>query len=1025
MNHKSRFLGSALTTMKQLSLVALTAVFLVALPVASNAQETSADVRGTVSDSSGNPLPGAIVTVRNNASGLTRTSTTNADGEFQVRNMPIGSDYQATANINGYGSERVEGLTVGLGKTTEVSFSLIASETIEEIVVTGSEMAVTQVAVGPNATFSLEALQTAPAINRNLTDVIRADARIYVDESRGGINAVQCGGKNSRFNSLTVDGVRMNDSFGLNGNGYPTERMPFSYDAIEQVSVEMAPFDVEYGGFSACNINAVTKSGGNSFSGSAFYDFTNDGMRADSLEGDNITTGSYDEDRYGVTFGGPIVQDKLFFFLAYEKLDGSNLFDRGPQGSGAVNEVDVTQAELDEIADIANTLYGYDPGGIPISRPHSDEKFLAKFDWNISDKQRLAFTYTWNDGENYTESDSDQNEFEFENHLYERGAELKSYAASLYSDWTDNFSTEIRVSALELDMRQVSVNGTDFGEIRVELADGDDDPSRAGLGSMDVYLGADDSRQSNDLDYDVMTIALKGNYYAGDHSLSFGYEREELEIFNLFVQHSSTEVRFDGIQNFRDGFADAMYYNNAPSLNPNDAAADWGYEVNTVYLQDDMQAGDNLSLIFGLRYDWYTTGSAPPVNQDFLNDYGFGNDATVDGLGLLQPRFGFTWDLSGDTTLHGGIGLYSGGDPNVWLSNTYSANNVQQFGQRGRNFGYTDGTRSLFDGDIVWVPNNADSSLPEGPGYGVPSELADGVAAGIGDNFEINYLDPNFELPSEWKLSLGVTHNFPGDYLVTADALFTQGSDSAMVRHGDLEQVGTNPDGYPIYDSVREASFVLTNSSEGNRSMVLSIGVAKSIGDNFDYRLGYSYTDAEDIQPMTSSVAFSNYTNRAFFDPEEDVRSTSNYEIRDRFTGTARWRHDFSARTLLTVSLYGQYNSGRPYSNTFDGTINPYGFTPYLDFQPIVLEPGDQRNANTGSSWTKLDLLINFDFPGFGQEHEASAFLIIDNLTNLLSDDWGVLYQHNFPRTIAAGVPEARIGDASRYEIRFGVRYAF
>jgi len=1029
MKYKSRFLESALTSMKQLSIVALAAVFLVAFPVASNAQETSSDVRGVVSDDSGRPLPGATVTVRNDASGLTRTATTNASGEFLVRNMPIGGNYMVTAASEGYGSERIEGLSVDLGKTSEVSFALIASEAIEEIVVTAAEMVATQVAVGPNATFSLEALQTAPAINRNITDVLRADARIYVDESRGGINAVQCGGKNSRFNSLTVDGVRMNDSFGLNSNGYPTERMPFSYDAVEQVSVELAPFDVEYGGFSACNINAVTKSGGNRFSGSAFYDFTNDGLRADELEGEKIRTGAYDEKRYGVTFGGPIIQDKLFFFVAYEKLDGANLFDRGPIGSGAVNEVLVSEQELIDIADIADTLYQYDVGGIPTSMPHEDEKFLAKFDWHMTESQRLAFTYTFNDGENFTQSDSENNEFEFSNHLYERGAELTSYVGTLYSDWTDNFSTEIRVSQLELDMRQESVNGTDFGEIRVELDD------------VDVYLGADDSRQSNDLDYDVLSIALKGNYYLGDHSLSAGIQREELEIFNLFVQHTSTETRFDGIQNFQDGLADAIYYNNAPSLNPLDAAADWGYEVNTAYLQDEWQTTDNLSLIIGLRYDWYTTGSAPPVNQDFVDDYGFANNATVDGLGLLQPRLGFTWDISGDTTVHGGIGLYSGGDPNVWLSNTYSANNVTQFGQRGENFCFTpdwddDGEdwydycttnytqqRSLFDDDVVYVPNAP--GVPDGPGYGVPEELPTAIQAGVGANFEINYLDPNFELPSEWKISLGVTHNFPGDYLVTADLLFTKGENSAMIRHGDLDQTGTDADGYPEYDSNREASFALTNSSEGNRSMVFSVGLAKAVGDNFDYRIGYSYTDAEDIQPMTSSVAFSNYQNRAFFDPEEDVLSPSNYQIQDRFTATANWRHEFGRDTMLTISMYGSANSGRPYSIAFNGTADPYGFTPFLDFRTNVLEPGATRNQHEGSWWSKVDMRFNLDFPGFGDDHRASAFLVIDNLTNLLNDNWGVLYQHNFPRTIPDGTQEARIGDASRYEIRFGVQYAF
>ena len=172
-------------------------------------------------------------------------------------------------------------------------------------------------------------------------------------------------GKNSRFNSLTVDGVRMNDSFGLNSNGYPTERMPFSYDAINQVSVELAPFDVEYGGFTACNINAVTKSGGSRFSGSLFFDYTSDDLRGDSLEGDDIQTGDYSEKRYGINVGGPIIADSLFFFVAYEKLEGANLFDRGPAGSGAVNEINVSREELDEILAIARDPLPVRPGDDP------------------------------------------------------------------------------------------------------------------------------------------------------------------------------------------------------------------------------------------------------------------------------------------------------------------------------------------------------------------------------------------------------------------------------------------------------------------------------------------------------------------------------------------------------------------------------------------------------------------------------------------------------------------------------------
>lgn len=974
------------------------------------ALETSSSIRGEVTDANGNPISGSTITVINEKTSLTRSAQTNESGQFLIRNLPVDSNYTVTAQTSGYDNKSFRNVGLILGETTSLNFNLSETGTIEELVVTGARIK-TQVAVGPSAAFGLDTLERAPAINRNISDIIRIDPRVYVDESRGDINSVQCGGKNSRFNSLTVDGVKTNDSFGLNSNGYPTERMPFSYDAINQVAVELAPFDAKYGGFTACNINAVTKSGGNEFFGGVFYDYTDDDLRADSLEGDKISTGGYDEQRWGFTIGGPIIKDKLFFFAAYEELEGANLFDRGPIGSGAVNEVLVTQAELDEISQIARDIYGYDPGAVPASLANEDEKLLIKLDWYISDNQRLAFTYNYNDGNNFTESDGDLDEFEFGNHLYERGAELTSYVATLYSDWTDNFSTEVRLGYLDLDNRQLSVGGTDFGEIRVELDD------------VDVYLGGDDSRQSNKLAYEVNSFSVRGNYQWNDHNISFGVEREELEVFNLFIQHTETEIRFEGIDNFRNGFADAIYYNNAPSHNPNDAAADWGYEVTTLFVQDEFDLADNLTIVAGLRYDRYTSGDEPVENAAFTAEYGFANNHTVDGEGLLQPRLAFTYYLSDAMTVRGGVGLYSGGNPNVWLSNNYSNNNVQQFGQRGRSFGYTNGTRSLFDADVVY--RDVEAGAPAGPGYGIPSELHDAVSAGSGDNFEINYLDPSFDLPSEWKFSLGMTYEFDNNLTVNADVLWTRGQDTAIVLHGDLQNVGQTADGYPIYDSVREASFVLTNSDEGNESFLASIFVTKFYDNGMDWTLGYAYTDAQDVQPMTSSVAFSNYQSRAFFDPQEDVLSTSNYNIRHRFTAAFNWRAEWLGADRPTIfSLFGSLREGPPYSNTFNGTINPYGFTPFLDFQENVLRPGVDRNDEHGAWWGKVDMRVEQQFdlgPG-----RAAAFLVIDNLSNLINDDWGILEQVNFPGNVGPGdEAEPRVGDASRYEIRFGVKYDF
>ncbi|MEP1150943.1 MAG: TonB-dependent receptor, partial [Balneola sp.] len=438
--------------------------------------------------------------------------------------------------------------------------------------------------------------------SRDLKDVIRVDPRVYIDESSS--SAIVCAGGNPRFNSLTVDGARMNDNFGLNGNGYPTVRIPFSYDAIDQVAVELAPFDVQYGGFTSCNVNAVTKSGTNEFKGSVFADYTSDSLKGDSLEGDDIATGNFNEKRYGFNLGFPLIEDKLFFFAAYEKLDGAQIMQYSAFDNGAIS-----QSDIDEIIRISQEQYNYDPGTMVPSIPVDDEKILVKLDWNINDDHRLNFVYNYNDGFEIGQSDEGSTRLSLSNHFYERGAEFNSYVSSLYSDWTDNFSTEVRVGYSKLENRQISLDeASGFGEFRIE---------DVGVGGVDVYIGPDDSRQSNELNYETLSFKLAGTYYLGDHELYFGFEREELEVFNLFIQHSQTETRFNNIEDFENGIADDVYYGNANSLNPADAAGEFSYELNTVYFQDkfDLESYD-ITITAGLRYDWYTSDDLPTNNPN-------------------------------------------------------------------------------------------------------------------------------------------------------------------------------------------------------------------------------------------------------------------------------------------------------------------------------------------------------------------------------------------------------------------------
>ena len=1003
------FVRGLKTTQKSLAATVATAMLSFALvtPVA-QAQEITAEVRGVVVNTSGAPLEGATVVVTSRATGFSKTVEAGANGSYSVRGLPAGVAYDVEVKAAGLQKSMTQNVTLAVGQSAVLNYNL---SSVEEVVVTGSQVVLAETAIGPNAIFDLASLQESPAINRDIKDVIAQDPRMFVDVTFN--DAVQCNGANPRFNSLTVDGIRLQDGFGLNSNGYPTQRMPFSYDALSNVAVELAPMSVVYGGFSACNINAVTKQGANDMFGSAFYEYASDQFRGDKLEGDSIAQQAYTASKAGFELGGSLIEDELFFYVNYEKYDGADINSRGALGSGAVNEVLVTQAELDRIAQIARDVYQYEPGtSVAEAFDFEDEKYLAKIDWYATDTQRLSMTYMYNDSFNFSPSDGAPNEFEFSRHFYKRGAELTSYVLNLYSSWTDNFETEIRYSFSDVDFLQQAVSGNDFAEFRIELSD------------VDVYLGQDDSRQANSLNWEIEQFVARGYYSLEDHRITVGYERDTNDMYNLFYQHVDTEVRFDGIDNFEAGIADRIYYGNAFSGNELETAAEWGYAINTFYIEDEWQVNSDLSVSYGLRYDYYETSDKPALNSDFLQEYGYPNTANVDGMDLLMPRLGFTYDLSDSMQLSGGIGLFSGGNPNVWYSNVYSNTNTSAVQTSDR------GDIDLFALEYTLC----ESGVPVcGPGWGVPTYLQETVASGSGSNFEIVLMDPDFDTPSDWKYALSLSWETDAGYLIVADAQITRGKDTAIYKHGDLEQVGVTEDGYPDYDSVRMPSFVLTNSSVGNESESLAVSVFKEFENGLSMRAGYAYTDARDVNPMTSSVAYSNYTNRAFFDPEEEVLSRSNYSMTHRFTSVLNYSTKIIGNYSTRFSLFAQANSGYPYSLTLStggGTIGAYGFTPYLGFKENVLvEPGT-RNDKEGDSWTKADLKITQELPAFASDHRAQAWFVIDNVTNLLNDEWGVLYKVSFPYGVTQdqidnNQYQSRNGGVSLWEMKIGVKYNF
>ncbi|MEM5531054.1 TonB-dependent receptor [Pseudoalteromonas arctica] len=1017
---------------------------------AAMANETTSAIKGQVMGPNGNPAAGTKVTILHVPSGSVKTTEVNDAGYFTAKGLRVGGPYKVVVDSDVYADQEFNNIILNIGNDYPVNVSLESQSSMEQIVVSGAPISSMSGGTGPASTFTLTDLENTPAINRDLKDIIRIDPRITIDDSRGSIN---CGGGNPRYNSLTLDGVRMNDNFGLSSNGYPTIRAPFSFDSIEQVSAELAPFDVQYGGFTSCNINAVTKSGGNDVHGAVFYDYTSDSFKGDKIEGDDVDNGNYTEKRYGFNVGLPLIEDKLFLFTSYEKLEGVQQFNYDGLSSGSVTADDISR-----ITSVAQTVYGYDVGGMPSSMPVEDEKILVKLDWNINEDHRANLIYNYNDGNTVSQSDTGSSRVSLSNHFYDQSAEFTSIIASVYSDWSDDFSTEVRIGKSELDATVQSLDAaSSFGEMQIRTEDGGT-----------VYIGPDDSRQSNDLDYDTTTFKVAGTYYLDQHTITAGYEFEELDVFNLFVQHTEGEYRFNNVDDFENGIASAVYYNNAAATNdPNDAAASFSYAQHTFYVQDEYSFTDlDANITFGLRYDKYTSDDVPNLNQNFTDRYGYSNQSTFDGIDLIQPRVGFQWYATDALEVRAGVGLFSGGNPNVWLSNSYS------------NDGITNISANQFGSIDLFATPNVNNGTP---GFEVPQSQFDAVAdtvIGSGDS-QANAVDPDFEIPSEWKYSLGATYTTENEYVISLDYLYSKKKDAALMRDIALQDTGTTTfDGRPIYESIegRSNEYLLTNvSGDSGDSSVISLAVSKMFDNGVSVNFGYAYTDSDDVNPMTSSVAGSNYGNIALTDPGNPGVASSDYEIPHRFTMTLGYSHEFVDGFATRFNLFGEAYKGLPYSYTFDGSDGTFGdnnwngnrqllYVPLEndpnvvydmsaadinEFNDFIASNGLERGQTTSRNAENSDWFVKFNFkmtqelPGFMEGHKGEAFFVIDNLTNLLNDDWGVLKKGPF---VGASMIETSLDDQGRYvysgfngnnantsvqtdasvwQMRVGVRYTF
>jgi len=980
------------------------------------AQQTSADLRGQVTSASGAPVRGAEVRITHVPSGTVARAQTGATGQFFQSGLRVGGPYAIEVSADDYRTVMRENVFLQPGSQNPVSVSIERVDAEVEVMTVTGQAVLTGIELnnGVGSSFSARDIANQPSVERDIIKTLLRDPLAQSD----GEGQLSVAGVNPRFNGLSIDGSLQQDDFGLSDSTYATSRSPINLDAVESATLVASDYSVTATGFTGGLVNVVTKSGTNEFDGNIYYAYRDDGFVGDEFDGGNFEPAAFDEEEYGFTLGGPIIKDKLFFFVSYDEFDAST-----PADFAGDDEQDgIDPALFEGLNEIIQDSLGFDALGRPAtaSIPETSERILVKLDWNINDFHRASFT--WQDTEeNGTQGVSNNN---FESAFYDTPTTLEAYTLQLFSDWTPSFSTTFRANFKEFERGQICRAGPDVGEIDIRISPDDlTGTSLEGLLTDDAGLtfltaGCDRFRHANDFSDERLQLFLSGDYFVGDHVITAGVEWEEYELFNLFVERSRGEFVFNGLDDLIDGNA-TVGFRSVPSLDPNDAAAEWSYDKLSLFVGDKWAITPEFELSAGLRYERFIQDDEPLFSQDIQDRFGVDTRANLDKNDLIMPRIGFLWSPLERTTVSGGVGLFAGGNPQVWISNAFQP------------------PTSLVSGSFT----NVDPSM-------VPQELLD--IAAQADTTVIDVIDDDFDTPSDWKASIRLEQDFDArignfdlgdDYRFTAQYLYTRTNKGFRWRNlaqTDLAAalpVGEAPDGRPIYADLQALGISnltqLTNFDEGE-SHVFSLALGKVFDNGLDFTVSWAFQDIEAVTEGGSSRGISSFRGIDDIDPNNPDPRISPFEVRNAIKFNFGYENTFIGNLVTRVDVFGQLNSGEVWTPNFD--INPgnalFGrpgdFESPFDNRPlyIPLPNGDPRTVfasgfdqagffnfveenglNTGqiatvhsrrSSFNNIwDLRFQQEIPGipyigkFIGDNRFKVILDIENFANLLNEDWG------------------------------------
>ena len=1025
------------------------AVVALAIPAAASAQETTSAIRGTVTNA-GAPVAGATVVATDVGSGTRSETTTGADGSFSVSGLRAGGPY--TVEVTGpAGNKTVTDIYTVVQQAFQLPIELNETATADgapvanEVVVTANSIrGAGVVSQGPSTVLRQADIAKVASVNRDVRDVERRDPFANIDRAstgdRGG--AVAFAGVNSRFNRFTINGVTVGDTFGLNQDASPTNRGPVPFDAIGQVATSVAPYDFRQSGFQGGAIDVALLKGTNEFHGTGFYSQNTDGLSGDRIGSTKIVLPKYKSETYGAMLRGPLIADRLFFMVAAERNTDPRPF------STQVGQIPgLSQGNINTVNAItAGGRYPtVAPGNALTLNPRKDEKIVAQVDLNITNRQRLSLSYINSFdqlvSQNNTSTSGSTPSYGLSSNAYALTELLKSGIVQLNSDWTDQISTEIRGLYKYSKRGQEPLLGRNSGQLGV-CVDPTNTTTPTGVantssatacstGTPRIFFGPDNSRQTNQLFFDTWAGSFLARYRAGSHEVKLLAEVTENRTFNNFVQNSLGSYYFDSLADYQAGRANQLIY--AAEINgPGSAAANFHYTAYTAGIQDDWQVTPELLIAAGARYTAYAMRDMPIYDSFFQARTGFPNTKTYKGLDQFEPRISFNYRptnfLSG-FRFRGGAGIFGGGSPDIYLSNSFS-NTIT--------------TNSLIitrDATCNTAGTTCDLALNNVTGVINPNLRA--VATNVSTSTTLpltntGELDPRFHLPRSLKATLSADYTLYG-FNLGADYYYSNTLDAPTFTDVRSVQIGTLPDGRPRYGSILgPTGFANSNydieltTTHAGRSHIGVVRFDKTFDWGLSFGGSYTLESIRDVSNATSSTINSNYRFQVFADPNRAVLGRSDQETRWIYKYSLGYQHAFYRDFKTTLSLFGETRAGKPYSiamldnqanrSAIFGTVLTGNQSTNLLYVPTgttdtivsydsaatqsaldgLISSSNLRNyrgkiapknSERSRANTVIDLHLEQELPTFIGNSRVSVFADINNFANLLNSKWGGLRQ--------------------------------